>query len=226
MRRELSTSFLQGARLGAWVAGATLAVTLAGAIAVATLGTSSLTTSGTESSASTAKAGGEATRTETVALRIDRALIEAVEAKWGVTGDSPFTLSRDEVPPTLDETDLDAVGLLGPVATPTPAATVLPAAVTPAAPPLVVSGGPLLEILTESFPEDPEFAYRVVMCESSGNARANTGNGYYGMWQFDLSTWQSVGGTGLPSDASVEEQVARARALYEVRGWQPWGCAR
>ena len=54
---------------------------------------------------------------------------------------------------------------------------------------------------------------------------ANTGNGYYGLWQFDLATWQSVGGAGLPSDTSIEEQVARAPALYDRRGWSPWECA-
>jgi len=94
-----------------------------------------------------------------------------------------------------------------------------------AAAPRIVPSGELYEHLTAAFPEDPDLAYAVVMCESSGNAAANTGNGYYGMWQFDLGTWQSVGGTGLPSDASVDEQIMRARMLYERRGWQPWECA-
>jgi Transglycosylase-like domain len=68
--------------------------------------------------------------------------------------------------------------------------------------------------------------YRLRMCESGNNYRANTGNGYYGAYQFDLSTWRSVGGTGLPSDASPAEQDYRARLLYQARGWAPWGCAR
>lgn len=59
-------------------------------------------------------------------------------------------------------------------------------------------------------------------CESGGNYQTNTGNGFYGAYQFDLQTWQSVGGTGLPSDAPPEEQDARARALYASRGAQPW----
>lgn len=59
-------------------------------------------------------------------------------------------------------------------------------------------------------------------CESGGNYQTNTGNGYYGAYQFDLQTWQSVGGSGLPSDAPPEEQDARARALYAQRGAQPW----
>jgi predicted nucleic acid-binding Zn-ribbon protein len=59
-------------------------------------------------------------------------------------------------------------------------------------------------------------------CESGGNYQTNTGNGFYGAYQFDLQTWGTVGGTGLPSDAPPEEQDARAKALYAQRGSQPW----
>ena len=64
--------------------------------------------------------------------------------------------------------------------------------------------------------------HRLAMLESGGNPSANTGNGYYGLYQFDLQTWQSVGGKGLPSDASAEEQTMRAQKLYEQRGTSPW----
>lgn len=50
----------------------------------------------------------------------------------------------------------------------------------------------------------------------------DTGNGHYGAYQFDLSTWRSVGGTGNPAHASPAEQDARAWALYLSRGLQPW----
>jgi Transglycosylase-like domain len=59
-------------------------------------------------------------------------------------------------------------------------------------------------------------------CESGGDYSTNTGNGYYGAYQFDQSTWQSVGGSGLPSDASPEEQDTRAQMLYEQAGSSPW----
>ena len=65
----------------------------------------------------------------------------------------------------------------------------------------------------------------IAQCESGGNPSTNTGNGYYGMYQFSLPTWQSVGGTGLPSDASAEEQTMRARMLQQRSGWGQWGCA-
>ncbi len=63
------------------------------------------------------------------------------------------------------------------------------------------------------------------MCESSNRYDINTGNGYYGAYQFDLSTWRSVGGTGYPDQASPAEQDYRALRLYRMRGWQPWTCA-
>nr|WP_165777542.1 transglycosylase family protein [Amycolatopsis antarctica] len=63
------------------------------------------------------------------------------------------------------------------------------------------------------------------MCESSGRYAVNTGTGYYGAYQFDLPTWQSVGGTGRPDQAAPAEQDYRALYLYRMRGWQPWECA-
>lgn len=46
-------------------------------------------------------------------------------------------------------------------------------------------------------------------CESGGNYQTNTGNGYYGAYQFSLSTWQRLGYSGLPSSAppSVQDQA-------------------
>ncbi len=67
--------------------------------------------------------------------------------------------------------------------------------------------------------------YRLRNCESGNNYSINTGNGYYGAYQFNLDTWRSVGGTGYPNLASPGEQDARALILYRLRGWQPWTCA-
>jgi|SRR5579875_2056111 peptidoglycan hydrolase-like protein with peptidoglycan-binding domain len=65
------------------------------------------------------------------------------------------------------------------------------------------------------------------MCESSGNYHINTGNGYYGAYQFDLRTWRGLGYSGLPSDAPPAVQDEAAQRLYAQRGWQPWpACSR
>jgi peptidoglycan hydrolase-like protein with peptidoglycan-binding domain len=63
------------------------------------------------------------------------------------------------------------------------------------------------------------------ICESSNRYDIDTGNGYFGAYQFSLSTWASVGGTGKPSDAKPAEQDYRALMLYRKRGWSPWTCA-
>jgi hypothetical protein len=66
---------------------------------------------------------------------------------------------------------------------------------------------------------------RLRQCESSNDYSINTGNAHYGAYQFDLTTWRSVGGSGYPNAASPAEQDARALILYRERGWQPWQCA-
>ena len=63
---------------------------------------------------------------------------------------------------------------------------------------------------------------RVRQHESGGNYATNTGNGYYGAYQFDQRTWSGVGGSGLPSNASPAEQDMRAQLLYDRRGCSPW----
>ncbi|WP_313769681.1 transglycosylase family protein [Cellulosimicrobium cellulans] len=66
----------------------------------------------------------------------------------------------------------------------------------------------------------------LAQCESGGNPATNTGNGYYGLYQFSLSTWQAMGGSGLPSEASAAEQTQRAQALQARSGWGQWpACA-
>ncbi len=78
---------------------------------------------------------------------------------------------------------------------------------------------------TAASTDDPWAKLR--QCESGGNYSINTGNGYYGAYQFNLGTWRAYGGTGLPSNASRAEQDYRAKLLYRARGWAPWpACSR
>ncbi len=64
-------------------------------------------------------------------------------------------------------------------------------------------------------------------CEASGDYALNDGSGYYGAYQFDLSTWQGIGYEGYPHQASPEVQDEAARLLQSQRGWQPWpACSR
>ena len=71
-----------------------------------------------------------------------------------------------------------------------------------------------------------------MICESGGDPGATEppggvggALGHYGLFQFDIPTWESVGGRGDPRDAPPEEQWMRAVMLYQRRGLQPWECA-
>jgi uncharacterized protein YabE (DUF348 family) len=63
-------------------------------------------------------------------------------------------------------------------------------------------------------------------CESGGNPRAVNPAGYYGLYQFSVATWHSVGGSGNPINASPGEQLYRAKLLYKRGGAGQWGCGR
>lgn len=68
---------------------------------------------------------------------------------------------------------------------------------------------------------------KLAFCEAGGRPDTNTGNGFYGMYQFTLPTWRAVGGSGLPSEASAEEQTHRAQILQARSGWGQWSaCSR
>jgi hypothetical protein len=62
----------------------------------------------------------------------------------------------------------------------------------------------------------------IAACESGGNPATDTGNGFYGKYQFTLETWSAVGGSGNPAQASEAEQDRRAQMLYAQAGASPW----
>lgn len=65
----------------------------------------------------------------------------------------------------------------------------------------------------------------VARCESGGNWRINTGNGYYGGLQFSRSTWRSHGGGKYGSTAnhaSKGEQIMVAERVLRTQGIGAW----
>ena len=63
----------------------------------------------------------------------------------------------------------------------------------------------------------------IAACESGGDPTAVDASGTYrGKYQFDLQTWQSVGGSGDPAAASEAEQDRRASILMSRAGASPW----
>ena len=64
---------------------------------------------------------------------------------------------------------------------------------------------------------------RIAQCESGGDPTAVSPDGQYrGKYQFDRSTWASLGGTGDPAQAPESEQDSRAAQLYRSRGASAW----
>ncbi|HEY3483681.1 MAG TPA: transglycosylase family protein [Streptomyces sp.] len=66
---------------------------------------------------------------------------------------------------------------------------------------------------------------KVANCESSGNWKINTGNGYYGGLQFAASTWKSFGGTAYAPRAdlaSKNQQIAVAEKVLRSQGPGAW----
>jgi hypothetical protein len=63
----------------------------------------------------------------------------------------------------------------------------------------------------------------IAACESGGDPRVVSSDGSYrGKYQFDLGTWESVGGHGDPAAAPEGEQDYRAALLYSRSGSSPW----
>jgi len=108
---------------------------------------------------------------------------------------------------------------VAPAPAPTPAAAPAPAPSPPAPPaPAPAPTPPPAPSSTSS-----SAAWQALrICESGDDYSANTGNGYYGAYQFALGTWQSLGYSGLPSQASAAVQDAAAQRLYDEAGWSPW----
>ena len=66
---------------------------------------------------------------------------------------------------------------------------------------------------------------RVAQCESGGNWKINTGNGFYGGVQFAAGTWDHYKDAGSPADAqtaSPEQQIVVAEKVFAAQGPRAW----
>lgn len=63
---------------------------------------------------------------------------------------------------------------------------------------------------------------RLRSCESGGRYDRNSGNGYYGAYQYDISTWANWGGYARADLAPPSVQDEKVWETYKRRGWQPW----
>lgn len=81
-------------------------------------------------------------------------------------------------------------------------------------------------------PAEPAYGVwdRLAQCESTGNWRAATGNGYFGGLQQDMTFWRRYGGLAFasrPDLASRAAQISVAIRGQAVQGWAAWpACSR
>jgi resuscitation-promoting factor RpfC len=103
-----------------------------------------------------------------------------------------------------------------PAPAPAPAPAASPVAATSAAPAAPASNA--------SYSGAPgSFQSCVIQAESGGNASAvNASSGAGGLYGFLPSTWQALGHSGLPENASVAEQNAAFAQEYAQSGTSAW----
>ncbi|QQR51790.1 transglycosylase family protein [bacterium] len=64
-------------------------------------------------------------------------------------------------------------------------------------------------------------------CESGNVYSRNSGNGYYGAYQYDIRTWAGYGGYARADLAPADVQDAKFLETFARRGWSPWpACSR
>lgn len=73
-----------------------------------------------------------------------------------------------------------------------------------------------------SAPATPEAWQALRYCEAGGIYSRNSGNGYYGAYQFNISTWNNYMGYARADLAPPAVQDSKAQETYNRRGWTPW----
>jgi peptidoglycan hydrolase CwlO-like protein len=63
---------------------------------------------------------------------------------------------------------------------------------------------------------------RLRQCESGGNYRENSGDGYYGAYQLSQATWSSLSLPGRPDQAPPDVQDRAVLTLVARSGWGQW----
>lgn len=69
----------------------------------------------------------------------------------------------------------------------------------------------------------PSGVWGCIAQHESGMQNDNTGNGYFGYFQFDASSWTAAGGgPGGPTAYSYSQQLAVAQHWQAMAGWGAW----
>ena len=162
-----------------------------------------------------ARAAYEATKAANAARRGDSAPASA-DAAPPDAGPAPAPAPDDQPAPLMSSRAAARAATVAPSATPLPA----PSDTDPV---------PVAAVVASSDGGGPTAAQwaAVRRCESGDNYGINTGNGYYGAYQFSPITWWWLGYQGYPNQAAPWVQDQAARDLWAIYGWSPWpACSR
>ncbi len=156
-------------------------------------------------------------------LPVGNGIVNAVNQQLGTSSSSGRTMASNQAPGTAPNTTGPTTVATAPVTTTVPATTLPPTTAPPTtvppttAPPAASSSGasgepgPLGGVWLE-----------LRDCESGDNYQEDTGNGFYGAYQFAGATWSGLGLPGVASNAPYWEQDEAAQRLQAQYGWKPW----
>ncbi len=85
-----------------------------------------------------------------------------------------------------------------------------------------VSYQPARRVVTNPSASQGDVFARIRARESGGNYATNTGNGYYGAYQYDNGTWGNYKGYARADLAPPSVQDEKAAETYARRGCSPW----
>jgi cytoskeletal protein RodZ len=100
--------------------------------------------------------------------------------------------------------------------------TIEPVTTTTAAPPTTAAPAATTTASSAEPPPAGGVWLELRECESGDNYQTDTGNGFYGAYQFAASTWTGLGLSGLASQAPYWVQDEAAERLQAQYGWKPW----
>jgi len=183
------------------------------AITAATLRPRSPTTSATADPPPTTVAATTSAVTTTTTLSTTTTTTSTTTA----TSDPATTVPATTVPATtVPATTVPAT---------TVPATTVPATTTSTAPATTTTPAPTDASGTTSGGQAPPAGgawLELRECESGDNYQENTGNGFYGAYQFAASTWSGLGYPGRPDLEPYWMQDQAAERLQSQSGWSPW----
>jgi hypothetical protein len=155
-------------------------------------------------------------------LPVGNGVVNAVNQQLG-SSSSGYRTTAAEAPSTTTSAPASTVAAT-PVTTTVPDTTTVPVTTVPVTTvPVTTAPAPAANSSASGEPAPAGGVWLELReCESGDNYQEDTGNGFYGAYQFAGATWSGLGLPGLASEAPYWEQDEAAERLQAQYGWKPW----